>query len=60
MVLENELTFTARVDRSYDEQFAVTGAKIGVGFGMGLSTENGLVRIYFSHAESNHLAIQSM
>ena len=29
MVLENELTFTARVDRSYDEQFAVTGAKIG-------------------------------
>ena len=29
MVLENELTFTARVDRSYDDQFAVTGAKIG-------------------------------
>jgi len=29
MVLENELTFTARVDRSYDDQFAVVGAKIG-------------------------------
>ncbi len=28
-VLENELTFTARVDRSYDDQFAVVGAKIG-------------------------------
>jgi len=29
MVLENELTFTAEVDRNYDDQFAVTGAKIG-------------------------------
>ncbi len=29
MVLENELTFTGRVDRSYDDQFAVVGAKIG-------------------------------
>ena len=29
MVLENELTFTGRVDRSYDEQFAIVGAKIG-------------------------------
>ena len=29
MVLENELTFTNRVERSYDDQFAVTGAKIG-------------------------------
>ena len=29
MVLENELTFTGKVDRSYDDQFAVTGAKIG-------------------------------
>ena len=29
MVLENELTFTSEVDRNYDEQFAVVGAKIG-------------------------------
>lgn len=29
MVLENELTFTGRVDRSYDDQFAIVGAKIG-------------------------------
>ncbi len=28
-VLENELTFTAGVDRQYDDQFAVVGAKIG-------------------------------
>jgi hypothetical protein len=29
MVLENELTFTNEVTREYDDQFAVTGAKIG-------------------------------
>jgi hypothetical protein len=29
MVLENELTFTSEVNRDYDEQFAVVGAKIG-------------------------------
>jgi len=29
MVLENELTFSSEVDRNYDDQFAVTGAKIG-------------------------------
>jgi hypothetical protein len=29
MVLENELTFTSEVSREYDDQFAVTGAKIG-------------------------------
>ena len=29
MVLENELTFTGQVDRNYDDQFAVVGAKIG-------------------------------
>lgn len=29
MVLENELTFTQGVNREYDDQFAVTGAKIG-------------------------------
>jgi hypothetical protein len=29
MVLENELTFSSEVMRSYDDQFAVTGAKIG-------------------------------
>ena len=29
MVLENELTFTGQVDRNYDDQFAVEGAKIG-------------------------------
>lgn len=29
MVLENELTYSSQVDRSYDDQFAVTGAKIG-------------------------------
>jgi hypothetical protein len=29
MVLENELTFTSEVDRNYDDQFSVTGAKIG-------------------------------
>lgn len=29
MVLENELTFTADVNRDYDDQFAVVGAKIG-------------------------------
>jgi hypothetical protein len=29
MVLENELTFSAEVDRNYDDQFAVVGAKIG-------------------------------
>ena len=29
MVLENELTFTSEVDRNYDDQFAVSGAKIG-------------------------------
>ncbi len=29
MVLENELTFTSEVDRTYDDQFAVVGAKIG-------------------------------
>jgi len=29
MVLENELTFSSQVDRNYDDQFAVVGAKIG-------------------------------
>jgi hypothetical protein len=29
MVLENELTFSSAVDRNYDDQFAVVGAKIG-------------------------------
>jgi hypothetical protein len=29
MVLENETTFSANVDRNYDDQFAVNGAKIG-------------------------------
>lgn len=29
MVLENELTFSSAVERNYDDQFAVTGAKIG-------------------------------
>lgn len=29
MVLENELTFTGQVNRKYDDQFAVTGGKIG-------------------------------
>ena len=29
MNLENELTFTNEVTREYDDQFAVTGAKIG-------------------------------
>ena len=29
MVLENELTFTSEVDRNYDDQFSVVGAKIG-------------------------------
>ena len=29
MVLENELTFTSQVERNYDDQFAITGAKIG-------------------------------
>lgn len=29
MVLENELTFTGSVNREYDDQFAVVGAKIG-------------------------------
>jgi hypothetical protein len=29
MVLENELTFSNNVDRNYDDQFAVSGAKIG-------------------------------
>jgi len=29
MVLENELTFTGGVDKNYDDQFAVVGAKIG-------------------------------
>lgn len=29
MVLENELTFASEVNRQYDDQFAVTGAKIG-------------------------------
>lgn len=28
-VLENELTFTRRVNRQYDKQFGITGAKIG-------------------------------
>ena len=29
MVLENELTFSSEVDRNYDDQVSVTGAKIG-------------------------------
>ncbi len=29
MVLENELTFTGQISRKYDDQFAVTGGKIG-------------------------------
>ena len=29
MVLENELTFTSEVNREYDDQFAVVGAKVG-------------------------------
>ncbi len=29
MVLENELTFTSEINREYDDQFAVVGAKIG-------------------------------
>jgi len=29
MVLENELTFSSEVDRNYDDNFAVSGAKIG-------------------------------
>ena len=29
MVLENSLTFASEIERNYDDQFAVTGAKIG-------------------------------
>ena len=29
MILENELTFTNKVNKNYDDQFAVSGAKIG-------------------------------
>jgi hypothetical protein len=29
MILENELTFASEVNRDYDDQFAVSGAKIG-------------------------------
>ena len=29
MVLENELTFTSEVNREYDDQFSISGAKIG-------------------------------
>jgi hypothetical protein len=29
MVLENSLTFTMTVNRDYDDQYAVVGAKIG-------------------------------
>src|SRR6185436_16767743 len=29
MVLENELTFASKVRRTYDDQFAIDGAKIG-------------------------------
>ena len=29
MVLENSLTFTSEVNREYDDQFAVAGAKLG-------------------------------
>jgi hypothetical protein len=29
MVLENELTFTSEVNRDYDDQFSIVGAKIG-------------------------------
>jgi len=29
MVLENELTFTGEVNREYDDQFSISGAKIG-------------------------------
>lgn len=29
MVLENELTYTSEVNREYDDQFAVVGAKVG-------------------------------
>lgn len=29
MVMENELTFTGRINRKYDDQFAIDGAKIG-------------------------------
>ncbi len=29
MILENELTFTDKVNREYDDKFGVDGAKIG-------------------------------
>ena len=52
-VLENELTFTMQINRSYDSQFAKAGAKIG-------NVLNVRLPVRFSYAQGQGLILQDL
>ena len=52
-VLENELTFTRQINRSYDDQFAKAGAKIG-------NVLNVRLPVRFSYSQGQGLALQDL
>lgn len=52
-VLENELTFTRQINRSYDEQFAKAGAKIG-------NVCNVRLPVRFSYSQGQGLVLQDL
>jgi hypothetical protein len=52
-VLENELTFTMQINRSYDSQFAKSGAKIG-------NVLNVRLPVRFSYAQGQGLILQDL
>ena len=49
MVLENEHTFTSEVNRDYDDQFAVVGAKIGATVNVPVLKGHCLGAVFFIH-----------
>ena len=52
-VLENELTFTRQINRSYDDQFAKAGAKIG-------NVLNVRLPVRFSYSQGQGLVLQDL
>lgn len=52
-VLENELTFTRQINRSYDSQFAKTGAKIG-------NVLNVRLPVRFNYSQGQGLILQDL
>lgn len=52
-VLENELTFTRQINRSYDSQFAKAGAKIG-------NVLNVRLPVRFSYSQGQGLSLQDL